>query len=210
MATNLPPYLTSQNINEIFGKFGDVVDLKISATPIPDTELATRASATELFQFKIAYVFYKSYKGVAQVLSATQPLTPLQDLDTFSTGLSCWQQEYEDAIQDEDQLQADIDGYMASFEANETAGKAQSEEADDDGWVTVTKDTTKGFQQNEAVVNRIEDKLEKQKKKKELNNFYTFQIRESKKKDIISLRAKFTQDQKKMEAIKKSRKYTPY
>jgi ribosomal RNA-processing protein 7 len=211
MAANLPPYLTNDHIRTIFKKFGDILDIKASVTPITDVSLietAAQTPSTDLFNFKIAYITYKSYKGLEKALSLKNELTPITEIENFSSGIARWYQEYEDDIKDEDELQTEIDSFMATYEDKEQNKSNVEEETD--GWVTVTKDSAKAFQQKESMVNKVEDKLEKLKKKKELNNFYTFQIRESKRKDIISLRTKYSQDEKKMEAIKKNRKYKPY
>lgn len=56
-------------------------------------------------------------------------------------------------------------------------------------------------------------KAKNQKKKKkgtELKNFYRFQIREEKMKQLDQLRKKFDEDKKKVERMKATRKFNPF
>lgn len=76
----------------------------------------------------------------------------------------------------------DYDKKMAEKKANE---KAMEEEAEDnDGWVTVSARKKRGeyaLSRKESTINKVQHKEEQKNKKKQLLNFYTFQIRESKK-----------------------------
>lgn len=83
------------------------------------------------------------------------------------------------------ELQADIDSFMDAHDkkvADEQMLLKETEgEADEDGWVTVTKKGRKpGFARKESVEQKVLEKEGKKKSKKQLLNFYTFQIRESK------------------------------
>lgn len=126
-----------------------------------------------------------------------------------------WKQQLNEKFPiNDEELQNDIDTYMSNYDSSEVK-KTEMEKvltgADDDGWVTVgKKGINAGFEQKESVVNRLQAKIEKGKKKKELVNFYSFQIRESKMKKIINLRRKFDQDKQKIEDIKKTRRFRPF
>ena len=62
-------------------------------------------------------------------------------------------------------------------EAKESEGAA-----DDDGWVTVTKKSSKPVvARTERAQKRLQAKEKKKREEKELLNFYTFQTRESKR-----------------------------
>lgn len=52
--------------------------------------------------------------------------------------------------------------------------------------------------------------LKKKKKDTELKNFYRFQIREEKMKQLDQLRKKFDEDKKKVERMKATRKFNPF
>jgi len=83
------------------------------------------------------------------------------------------------------ELQADIDSFMEEHDrkvAEEQLKLKESEgQEDEDGWVTVTRKGRKpGFARKESVEQKVLEKEGKKKAKKQLLNFYTFQIRESK------------------------------
>jgi ribosomal RNA-processing protein 7 len=50
----------------------------------------------------------------------------------------------------------------------------------------------------------------KKKKDTELKNFYRFQVREEKMKQLDQLRKKFEEDKKKVERMKATRKFNPF
>lgn len=50
----------------------------------------------------------------------------------------------------------------------------------------------------------------KKKKDTELKNFYRFQVREEKMKQLGQLRKKFEEDKKKVERMKATRKFNPF
>ena len=58
------------------------------------------------------------------------------------------------------------------------------EEVDEEGWVIVTGRKKRGesaFARKESTLNKLQNKLESSVRKKQLRNFYTFQIREAKR-----------------------------
>lgn len=128
------------------------------------------------------------------------------------TGIEKWKKQYFDSLIDENQLQAEVDEYMSAFEQREQKEREESKktEVDEDGWTVVKRGKTGGFQQKESILKALEDKIEKGKEKKEFNNFYAFQIRETKQKHIVSLRKRFAQDKLKIEALKKARRFKPF
>lgn len=69
--------------------------------------------------------------------------------------------------------------------------KAMEEEAENDGWVTVTGRKKRGqfaLSRKESTINKVQRKEEQKNKKKQLLNFYTFQIRESKRQSKFYVR----------------------
>lgn len=129
------------------------------------------------------------------------------------SGTQKWTNEYMNSLVDEKTLEAEVNEYMKAFEAREQEEReeAKKTEVDEDGWTVVKRGKASGgFQQKESILNALEDKIEKGKEKKEFNNFYAFQIRQSKQKHIVSLRKKFAQDKLKIEAMKKARRFKPF
>lgn len=164
--------------------------------------------------FKVAYIVFKSVMALQKCLTMKQ-LIPLSTKDfQVNTGIRRWIKEYNDSIIDETLMQAEIDNFMKIYDEEESR-KMQHEkslqEADDEGWITVTKHGRKpGFARKESVENKIKQKDKAGKKRKELLNFYTFQIRESKMKHLVSLRQKFEEDKKRIALLKQSRKFKPF
>lgn len=86
-------------------------------------------------------------------------------------------------------LKKKIEAYMQNYDqkiaekiAKEKA--MEEEEAENDGWVTITGRKKRGqfaLSRKESTINKVQQKEEQRNKKKQLLNFYTFQIRESKR-----------------------------
>jgi Ribosomal RNA-processing protein 7 (RRP7) C-terminal domain len=105
-----------------------------------------------------------------------------------------WKSDYDNQIVSGLELQAEIDSFMDQHDkrvSDEQMLQKEAEgQADEDGWVTVTKKGRKpGFARKESVEQKVLEREGKKKTKKQLLNFYTFQIRESKmnrKKFVLS------------------------
>jgi ribosomal RNA-processing protein 7 len=127
-----------------------------------------------------------------------------------------WRQEYNDAIvSDFAALMTDIETRVAAadrvkeavVEAEEKAG-----EEDDDGWVTVSRTSNK-----KGKVGKISDKAQskvkareaRKRKRKELDNFYKYQVKESKLARMDELKEKFEEDKKRQLVMKQDRKFRP-
>ncbi|XP_055385133.1 ribosomal RNA-processing protein 7 homolog A isoform X2 [Condylostylus longicornis] len=220
---NIPPYIHKQHLKSFFEKkAGEVVSVILSEKPGKDEEGTAKFKISEdvflgrksPFVFKCAYIVFKLSKSIQQALQITEiSFCDTELKSVFKSGVEKWADEYIESIIPEDELQTEIDSFMREYDAKDAkaieAEKAQ--EADNDGWITVGKHGKNvGFEQKESIINKIEDKMQKNKKNRELKNFYTFQIRESKMKNIVSLRKKFEEDKKKIEALKKSRRFKPF
>ncbi|XP_037952096.1 ribosomal RNA-processing protein 7 homolog A-like [Teleopsis dalmanni] len=218
---NIPPYVTEKSLMEFFKRFGEVIMVSFAEKPGRDETQKWQEYTTPFtnneppFKFKVAYVVFKESKSVPRALLA-------KSIDLFSettgeslieTGLQLWHSQHEKKILNVEETQIEIDKYMVDYEQREKVANeaAKTSAADADGWVTVGKQgRNAGFEQKESVIDRIEQKVAKDKKNKELTNFYTFQIRESKMKNIVNLRKKFEEDKQKIELLKKSRRFRPF
>lgn len=117
-------------------------------------------------------------------------------------------QEYNNSIVNIEQLKKEISQTLEQYETRSRELKDRLKapvEPDEDGWITVRskkgKDPTK-----RAIVKDKAKKLKKEKKDK-LLNFYSFEIRESKLKQLQELRDKFEEDKKRLAAMRASRKF---
>lgn len=216
---NIPPYITKQNLKDIFQSAGPVKSVlfaeKATQPTIPDPlKPSPFFPQKELFKFKIAFIIFETSTALDNALELDK-LPPVSTVSELITGVAKWKQQLIQKMPNNDEeLQNDIDSYMSNYDASEEK-KAEIEKnlngTDSNGWVTVgKKGINAGFEQKESVVNKLQAKIAEGKKKKELVNFYSFQIRESKMKKIINLRRKFDQDKQKIEDIKKTRRFKPF
>jgi len=115
---------------------------------------------------------------------------------------------------------------MASYETQETIqeenAKRLAEEPDEDGFITVTsKSSTPSF----GITNDLEEEIhtrrgkssKRNRKRKagasgadELTDFYRFQLKEQRKKEVIDLKQRFEEDLKKVKQMKEERKFRPF
>lgn len=215
---NVPPYVHEKELLFAYGKVGPVDSVVIVASGADDT---VRDSAPSKYfnaskpqdKFKMAYVVFKSTKSLQKALRTDSIDFIDGEKSILETGILRWKNEYDNSFVDEKQLLSEVSAYMDAFELKEKAARddAKKTEVDEDGWITVKRGKIGGgFEQKESVIKALEEKIEKGKAKKQFKNFYTFQIRESKQKHIVSLRRRFQEDKLKIEALKKSRRFKPF
>ncbi|XP_076283767.1 ribosomal RNA-processing protein 7 homolog A [Lasioglossum baleicum] len=202
---NIPPYVTSRVLEKVFGKLCGVVSSVFFATPKG---------------FKTAYVVFEKESALETALELPENSTVIlnDEQHVCLTGLAKWCREYNNSICNEERMKMEIENYMKNYDqriidkiANE---KARAEEDEDnDGWVTVTGQKKRGqfaLARKESVINKVQEKEEQKNKKKRLLNFYTFQIRESKKQNLAELRKKFELDKKRLQDLKSKRTFKPF
>ena len=113
---------------------------------------------------------------------------------------------------------------MAAFEDQEAEAerraKLAAEQPDDDGFITVTNGSTPSF----GATNDFEEekhgphrrKAGKRSRKRkatgadELSDFYRFQLKETRKKEVQDLKARFEEDLKKVKKLKEEKAYRPF
>lgn len=163
--------------------------------------------------FKTGFVVYTKTSSIAKALKL-KSLEPLSsDEHPVTTGLVKYIQDYNSSIMDPTQLQKEVNAFITQFDKQEVNRqvKEKQQKDDEEGWTVVTKRSRNpGLSRKESVEIKIAEKLRKKEKKKNIRNFYTFQIRESKMNHVTKLREKFEEDKKRIEAFKKSRKFKPF
>lgn len=83
-------------------------------------------------------------------------------------------------------MKEDIEKYMASYdkEVKNRIAKEKAVEENDTEWVTVSSKKKRGQfapSRKESTINKVQQEGKRKRQKKQLRNFYTFQIREAKK-----------------------------
>jgi ribosomal RNA-processing protein 7 len=93
--------------------------------------------------------------------------------------------------------------------------KSIQNQTDQDGFTLVGKSTKKTNTDQfggsvQSIKKEEAEKLKTKTKTKGLVDFYRFQKREQKRKELVDLRLKFEQDKKKVEQMKNDRRFRPY
>lgn len=130
-------------------------------------------------------------------------------------GVAQWRAQYNASIlRDTAMAMAEIEKGVAELDAAQEAeanqGKALGE-TDDDGWITVSRHAQRkpvGLN-TEKAQKKVKAREAKKRKRKELENFYKFQVKESKLRRLEELREKFREDKRKQNAMKVQRKFKP-
>ncbi|XP_066257620.1 ribosomal RNA-processing protein 7 homolog A [Euwallacea similis] len=195
LVMNVPPYLKTAHIKDLFCSFGNIPNILFD-------------SSTSL-GFKTAYVIFSKREGLLKALQATS----LQIRKTqITTGLEKWIKAYNNSVVDSEKLSKEVTSFMQNYDKTEHKFKKDSSnKVDDEGWTVVSKKGHKpGIANKESVILKINEKIEKMKQRKELKNYYKFQIKESKMKDLAMLRKNYDEAKKKVQMMKNSRRFKPY
>ncbi|KAG0223677.1 ribosomal RNA-processing protein 7-domain-containing protein [Mortierella sp. GBAus27b] len=136
---------------------------------------------------------------------------------TSSLGIPKWVNDYHRVRPKHSDLQLKVDDYMEKFERSEyeaqQAALARLNVMDDDGFTLVTSAGNKGYNTDGVIkvqAIKAEDAKKIKPKKKELQDFYRFQMREAKRDKLVELRRKFEEDKARIESLKVNRRFKPY
>lgn len=232
IALNIPPYADEKSIARVFSKIGEVENV-ILIENFTNEHKTKYQIASEFFndklpfKFLIGFIIFKKSSSVDNLINLKNfSLPPLSTKENpVLTGVDKWTAEHNSRFIDPEEMQKEIDEYMSHYDKVKRAENENQNNGDDDedeeGWTTVgKKGNFAGFKQNEAVVHRLEQKIESQKKRaKDMlkknfqrvsNTLYAFESREGKKQELIELRKKFQDDKAKLQAMRQNRKFKPY
>lgn len=213
---NVPPFATEESLAKVFSVAGIVekVQLIDSYNSELDSKYQVKSeffNGARPFKFLIGFVVYKKSESLDLILRISE-LPPLKtEAHSILTGIAKWTDEYNRRPVDTTDMQTEIDEYMKHYDKVKKTEKMQEDGEDDDGWVTVGKrGHNAGFKQKESVISRLEQKIQNQKKKAtSLSNFYSFELRDSKKQQLMNLRKKFEDDKLKINSMRQNRKFKP-
>ncbi|XP_011265127.1 ribosomal RNA-processing protein 7 homolog A [Camponotus floridanus] len=197
---NIPPYATTDCLKHAFIKLcGDI-------------HLITFSKAKG---FKTAYIVFKKESSLDKALELSDDyvITLSSDENMCLTGLRKWCKKYNDSLYNENVTKKQAEEYLTLYD-NEIKNRIeQIAEEDDDGWVTIAGGKKRGQfapSRKESTIGKVQEKEEQRKKKKQLLNFYTFQIRETKKQQLAELRKKFELDKQRLQELKLKRTFKPF
>lgn len=216
LAVNIPPYVDEKGIKNAFREAGTIQSVQFLLKPSTAEVKPVKKflADPDKTTFKAAYIVFEKVAQLDKALKLPK-LEPINSENhTLKTGINKWIDEYNNAVLQPKILKEKIETFMKNYDEHakqQEKKEKRIEEEDDEGWVTVTKrGKVQSFARTEKIENKIMAKEEKGRKRKELKNFYTFQIRESKMKHIVSLRQKFEEDKKKIAQIKQNRRFKPF
>ncbi|XP_078620789.1 ribosomal RNA-processing protein 7 homolog A-like [Branchiostoma floridae x Branchiostoma japonicum] len=218
---NVPPYCTKDCLHRLFSRCGKVEAVHFCERPggqihtdDPSTFFPT---SQEIRTFKVAYVVFEKPSGLKKAagLKLSEPFVLSTRDEPVVTGMKKWCQKYTQDKPDIAELQSELDSYMADYDKRKQEElereKSRGEEPDEEGWITVTRHgRTPGAPRTEAMEKKALKREKKKRSRRELMNFYTFQIRESKREHIAQLRKKFEEDKDKIATMKANRRFRPY
>ncbi|CAM6092484.1 unnamed protein product [Calypogeia fissa] len=116
-------------------------------------------------------------------------------------------------------LQAEIDAFMADYDAREEQARREKlAAAEEEGWTVVvgnkgrkkTTDTESGIRVGAVSTAAATEKATKRNKKEVVMDFYRFQRRESRRNEVLDLQQKFVEDKKRIAKLREARKFRPY
>ncbi|KAI8393576.1 ribosomal RNA-processing protein 7-domain-containing protein [Radiomyces spectabilis] len=171
---------------------------------------------------KSAHIVFESARDLNRVLEFTRidrKWTLGEEKDTVQPlGFQRYVLAFELSRPDHESLQQNVDSFMMKFKANEYQKEREALERmnkmDEDGFVVVTRH--KKVKTSDGTVNVLAGAAEpiidprKVNKKKELVDFYRFQLREKKQSELLDLRRRFEEDKAKIAQLKQSRKFKPF
>ncbi|ORZ15339.1 ribosomal RNA-processing protein 7-domain-containing protein [Absidia repens] len=171
-----------------------------------------------------AHVIFTQAKALSSILAMTRIIRKWEvdekDIKNVQPlGFQRYMLAFEMSRPDHGELQEQVDSYMMKFKENEYQKEREllqrMNQMDDDGFVVVSrhkkKRNTDGEIQVTATSSVAKDSYDPSKaKKKELVDFYRFQLREKKQNELLELRKRFEEDKVKIDRLKQSRKFRPF
>jgi len=210
------------------GKIDDTIeDGSEPPLPIPVTPLPPRVPAWH-HSGSVAHIVFLDPSSIDKALSLSKSNKllkwPPDNATPEPTGMARYVAQYHTLHPSLEVARRHADSFMEHFEVEQAKKKRQSKykkgEAiiDEDGFTLVTRGGAYGKSLGGGVgvakstfsKSITGGKLEKKNKQKEKPDFYRFQIREQKRKEFMELRGKFEEDKRKVEVLKKSRRFKPY
>ncbi|ORX52424.1 hypothetical protein DM01DRAFT_1336795 [Hesseltinella vesiculosa] len=187
-----------------------------------EQETAKRRLRRILHTGASAHLVFESSAALDKVMAMTRIVRHWQvsEQDTLQPlGFQRYVLACEQSRPDHQYLQSQVDAYMLKFKANEYQKEREAQERlnkmDDDGFVVVSrfkrkKNTDGDIQVTVANAASVQNYDPSKAKKKELVDFYRFQLREKKQSELTDLRKRFEQDRAKISQLKQARKFKPY
>ncbi|CAG2110204.1 unnamed protein product, partial [Medioppia subpectinata] len=225
LVLNVPPFVDQLSIRHLFrncGKISDVMfNSKISLNNIRSTNKSHYLDKSEdINGYKVCFVVFTGPTGLQKALNlskASDVLTLKPDSDQHMTGLKAMKQRYNESIVDSNELQEEINEFMAKHDKQVEEERLKAKQMDGipdaDGWIKVNRHSGKrhlpnNYSNDQKIIEK-QNKLRK-KSSNDLLDFYSFQQKESKINYLMNLRTRFEDDKKRIALMKSQRKFRPF
>jgi ribosomal RNA-processing protein 7 len=197
--TNIPLDATQKDMKKVFQHCGAVESVNLG-----------KSDGLESGGSRFAHVVFKSEESLEMALEMPETVTEDMTSDKVN-GLEKYTAEYHKKLVPASKLQQDVDTYLSIFDARAEEAKEErkklANEPDEDGFTTVVRKKRSAADELEGGPNR---KRQQKKKNSQLENFYRFQMRETKRTQLLQLRDKFEDDKQRIQKLKASRKFRPF
>lgn len=209
----------------LFSRFGDIKEITVSSFS-PDSTASTRFAHVE-FSKKSTVKFALGVSDEDYAIGCREVAEKF-GFETYFRPKTAKEirQLYSYKSVDHGELQKTVDAYMIEFDKQEAVDKQAREAAlhtvDEDGFMPVkNRNKRKRASDSSAGTGSGADHKrgdggprsrgsKKSKGSTELTNFYRFQIREQKVKELATLRQKFAEDKERVARLREARKFKPF
>lgn len=220
---NVSPTIDESGLKRLFLNCGEIENIILLPISQLKQKIDTSKSffdQTDVYNFKVAYVIFKEPSSISRALTLNEsfkekPFILYPKAAKQLVGVELMKKDYNDNLIDVEELQAEINEYMIGYDERKEQEKLDAKNkgvADEEGWITVSRHGKRAYVPNNKSDEKILEKNAKRKKKqqKELQNFYSFQIRQSKMDHLTQLKKKFEEDKKRIAIMKATRKFKPF
>ncbi|KAI8969744.1 ribosomal RNA-processing protein 7-domain-containing protein [Pilobolus umbonatus] len=208
-ALNLPVDVTPQKIEQLFKgltikeiKFRDTYDHEQVVRPLWHSGCA-------------AHIVFKKEEAVDKALNMKRSIKqwPRDTEQDQPLGFDRYELIQKLSRPDPFQLKQELDLFMKKFKEDEFKKEKEKVERmnkmDEDGFTVVVRHKNMKSSDGSISVGAAAENSQP-KKKKELVNFYRFQMRQKKEEELVELRKRFEEDKVKIARLKQTRKFKPY
>ncbi|KDD72767.1 ribosomal RNA-processing protein 7 [Helicosporidium sp. ATCC 50920] len=197
----IPAALHEAALLDFFGRFGEVERIALHASGLSAIVEFAESSGRRM-------ALRRAAKGEVLDVNLQAP--------AGACGLKGWIEAEKQAHPGNATLQQELDEWTEAFEAEEAAKRQAALAAvAGDGWTVVRRSRGKNVASSKgsavaSISGAAAKKIERRQDRKTFDDFYQFQQREEKTKDLLSLRAKFEEDKKRIAELRTARRFKPY
>nr|ACO12722.1 Gastric cancer antigen Zg14 homolog [Lepeophtheirus salmonis] len=207
LVANVPPWADKPSIKRLFVSNGAIDAVHFQKNIESNSEIEGEDQIIEGFKFGfVVFERPSSLSRVIENMDNTKKYILSTSTHPIPVGLEKWKIMYNQSLLLKPEMkELQIKKWVENYDKAQNIAPPEDEE----GWVTVTRATSKKPVVSKNASAKIKAREQRKRKRKELENFYKFQVKESKIKKLEELRAKFEVDKKKQITMKGERRFKP-